>query len=492
VSKFSIARLKERSGLPGHAGIYFVAVGLTFGLILGQNVYAAKALGPALFGIWNIFSITLTYGLLAHAGTLNGLAREYPRECAEGRPGAAQRLLGSGIRASAAGTLLFTAVATIALCRISMKAPEITPTMIGIFSGFLLFQGWTNGLTFIFRAKDQFARLSLLTITLNVLVLVFAVLLIPKFRLAGFVSSWLLASICASVIFARELPPVLSAASDQTQMLLLLKIGAPILTFGLTNTINWTLDRVMVLSFLDLTSVGEFAVASFVLRLLSYVPEMVSQVMYPHWAAQGRPKDLSSQRALQQSFRLIFWGMPILEGIAFYGCYLIPSFLDKYSGSVPVAQALCFGAPLLGIGLFCGAYLGAVGKEKLAFSAQLGLLLVRAPVVAGYLFFGGTLVGVGVASAICAVLFGITLAALTARQMPAPRQFLGLALLPWLLCTVWLLAVESIRHRMFVVDIPKTASALLALLLFAAGSSALVLSAGFLESRVLAKAMKTA
>ncbi len=492
MSKFSISQLHERCGLPKHAGIYFVAVALTFGLILGQNLYAAKALGPALYGIWNIFSITLSYGLLAHIGVLSGLAREYPRESAEGRWADARTLLGSAVRVNFGGTLIFTLIASLILFKSFGGSAAVTPAMIGVFALFLLLQGWTNGLTFIFRARDQFTRLSILTVVLNLFVLLFALALIPRFKLAGFLMAWLLASVTTTLLFSREVASTVAAPADRKRMLLLLKIGAPILMFGLTNTINWTLDRVMVLSFLDLASVGYFAVASFVLRMLSYFPEMVSQVVYPHWAAQGCPTTLSAQGALQKSFRLIFWGMPILEGLAFYACYLIPVFLDKYAGSVPVAQALCFGAPLLGIGLFCGSFLGAVGKEKLAFSAQLGLLFVRALVVGGYLYWGGNLVGVGIASAACAVLFGITLTALAAKQMPAPRQFLGLALLPWMLCTLWLLAVESIRHTMLVVSTPKTESAILALLVFAIGSSLLALSAGFVESRVLAKAIKTA
>jgi O-antigen/teichoic acid export membrane protein len=492
VSKLSISRLLERWGLPKHSIVYFSAVGLTFALILGQSLYAAKALGPALYGVWNVFSIALTYGLLAHIGSLNGLAREYPREVAEGRQEDARVLLGSGIRVNAAGTIAFTVIATMSLFRIFARSADVSTAMILIFSAFLLLQGWTNGLTFIFRAKDQFTRLSVFTIVLNGFVLVFALILIPRYKLAGFLLAWLLGNIAVSLLFGRGIIPTATAPSNRKRMLLLLKIGAPILTFTLTNTINWTLDRVLVLTFLDLSSVGYFAVASFILRMLSYFPEMVSQVLYPRWAAQGCPTTLGAQAAIQKSFRLIFWGMPILEGLAFYACYLIPVFLDKYTGSVPVAQALCFGAPLLGIGLFCGAFLGAIGKEKLAFFAQLPLLIVRGVVVGGYLYWGGNLVGVGVASAACGVLFGLTLTVLAAKQMPAPRQFLGLALLPWMLCTVWLLAVEFIRHSALVVSTPKSESALLALLVFALGSSVLAMSASFLESRVLAKAMKAA
>jgi hypothetical protein len=52
--------------------------------------------------------------------------------------------------------------------------------------------------------------------------------------------------------------------------------------------------------------------------------------------------------------------------------------------------------------------------------------------------------------------------------------------------------VEFIRHSALVVSTPKGESALLALLVFTLGSWLLAMSASFLESRVLAKAMKAA
>jgi hypothetical protein len=70
-----LRQLATRWGLPCDSLLYFVAIAVTCVLIFAQNVYAARSLGPALYGIWNIFAITYTYGLLAHLGVLNGLAR---------------------------------------------------------------------------------------------------------------------------------------------------------------------------------------------------------------------------------------------------------------------------------------------------------------------------------------------------------------------------------------------------------------------------------
>src|SRR5437016_10290763 len=102
-----IRQLAIRWGLPFDSLLYFVAVAVTCVLIFGQNIYAARSLGPAVYGIWNIFAITYTYGLLAHLGALNGLAREYPRTIAAGAPDEAQQLTQSAFWINAWSTVLF-------------------------------------------------------------------------------------------------------------------------------------------------------------------------------------------------------------------------------------------------------------------------------------------------------------------------------------------------------------------------------------------------
>lgn len=471
----AIGGLAKRWGLPFHSLLYFGAIGVTCVLIFGQNVYAAKSLGPALYGVWNIFAITYSYGLLAHMGALNGLAREFPRAHADGKLDESHRLVQTAFWINAVSTALFAALAFLVLGTAFRQTAQVTWHVLLLFVTFLLLQGWTNFLMFLFRAQDQFRLLSAFTVLLNAGVLVGAFLLIPRWSLTGFVFAWTVSYLFVSILFLGRVPAYSFALPGRKLAGTLLRVGTPIMLFTLTATINWTMDRLLIARFLGVAAVGYFAVAAFAVRLLNYVPEMVSQVMYPHWAAarlsrNGRQRDVSPE-----PFRLMFWALPLLGALAYYACFLIPIFLPSYGGTVFPSQVLCLAASLTGVGLFCGAYLGATGRERVALGAQVGIVILRGLIVGGALFLGGTLLRAAYASAISSAAFGIALLWITARQFRARGLFLLHGLLPWVACTTWLVIVEFLRRRASWGNPIDISSFMVAVLLFLAGTIAFLL-----------------
>ena len=475
-----IRRLASHWGLPFQSLVYFAAIAVTCALIFGQNVYAAKSLGPAQYGIWNILAITYSYGLLAHLGALNGLAREYPRALADGAAYRAQQLTQSAFWINTWSTILFSTIVLLILRAAFRNTPQVSWHVLLLFIVFLLLQGWTNFLSFLFRAEDRFKLLSALTLLLNAGVLVGAVILIPRWSLAGFVLAWVAAYLVVSALFLRYTQRDVFALPDLRFGWNLLRVGAPILLFTLTATINWTMDRLLIARFLGVAAVGYFAVAAFAVRLLNYVPEMVSQVMYPHWAAasrNGRDSNLSPG-----PFRMMFWVMPLLGGLAYYACFLIPLFLPTYSETVLPSQVLCLAASLTSIGLFCGAYLGAIGRERLALRVQVAIVILRAVIVGATLLLAGTLLHAAYASAISSAAFGIVLLWITARQFRGCWQFLMHGVLPWIACTAWLCFIELLRHGVFSENPTGTIGILLGGVLFLLGFSVLSIALGRLPT----------
>ena len=473
-----IRRLASRCGLPFHSLSYFVAIAVTCVLIFGQNIYAAKSLGPTLYGIWNIFAITYTYALLAHLGALNGLAREYPRALADGARRETEQLTQSAFWINIWGTILFSTIALLILRAAFWHTPQVSWRVLLLFSTFLLLQGWTNFLSFLLRARDQFKLLSVLTLTLNTGVLASAFFFIPRWNLQGFVLAWAGAYFVVAAFFLKYADIRQCAFPDWRVSWNLLRIGVPILLFTLTATINWTMDRLLIARFLGVAAVGYFAVAAFAVRLLNYVPEMVSQVMYPHWAAAKLSRNGRDSELSPGPFRMMFWIMPLLGGMAYYACFLIPVFLPKYSDTVLLAQVLCLAASLTSIGLFCGTYLGAIGRERLALLAQIAIVTLRVVMVGGALFLGGTLLQAAYASATISAAFGIVLLWITARQFQAWGQFLMHGLLPWIACTAWLGLIEWFRHSASAEGPPRAISVFLGGGLFLAGSVLLSVTVG--------------
>jgi len=463
-------RLARRWGLPFDSFLYFASVAIICVLIFGQNVYAAKSLGPALYGIWNIFAITYAYGLLAHFGVLNGLAREYPGAIAEGALDEAQQFTQSAFWINGWGTVLFSTIALLILRAAFRHTSQVSWQVLLLFVTFLLLQGWTNFLSFLFRARDQFKLLSVFILALNAGVLLGAFVFSPRYNLAGFVLAWAVTYLGVSLLFLKNTQRHLFAWPDWSVAWTLLRVGAPILLFTLTATINWTMDRLLIARFLGVAAVGYFAVAAFAVRLLNYVPEMVSQVMYPRWAAAKLSRNGQDSELSSGPFRMMFWLMPLLGGLAYYACFLIPLFLPTYKETVLPSQVLCLAASLTSIGLFCGAYLGAIGRERLALRAQIAIVMLRVLIVGGALLLGGSLLHAAYASATSSAVFGVVLLWITARQFRSCWQFLMLGLLPWTVCTMWLWLLEFLRRSVSSENVPGTMGIFLGGVLFLLGS----------------------
>lgn len=462
-------RLANRWGLPLHSLGYFAAIAVTCLLIFGQNLYAAKSLGPELYGIWNIFAITYSYSLFAHVGVLNGLAREYPRAAADDDWNEAQQLTSSAFWVSGLGTLLFAAIALVALAFGFRGTPEVTSQVLFLFVAFLLVQGWTNFQLFDLRARNQFNTLSALTVCLNAGVLIGAVLLTPRWKLEGFVSAWAIAYLITSILFFRKITPHAWGRPNWQLVSHLWRVGGPILLFTLTATINWTLDRLLIARFFGVVAVGHFAVAAFAVRLLSYVPELVGQIMYPYWAAASLSRSGVRSGLCAAPFRVVFWLMPLLAGLAYYACLFIPVFLPSYRDSVQPSQVLCLSASLMSVGLFCGSYLGASGREKEALRVQVLTVVVRVIGVGSVLMIGKTLFQVALASGFSAAAFGVSLLWITSRHFQARWRFIVEGFLPWLLSCVWLFLIEAIRRGFFSEPHAITPGVVIGATLFAAG-----------------------
>jgi hypothetical protein len=179
---------------------------------------------------------------------------------------------------------------------------------------------------------------------------------------------------------------------------------------------------------------------------------------------------------------MMFRFRPLLGGLAYYACFLIPLFLPKYSETVLPSQVLCLAASLASIGFFCGAYLGAIGRERLALRAQVAVVIMRALIVGGALLLGGSLLHATYASATSSVAFGIVLLWITARQFRACWQFFVHGLLPWLVCSVWLYLIELLRRSVFSENFAGTIGIFLGGVLFLLGSSLLSIAVGGLHT----------
>jgi O-antigen/teichoic acid export membrane protein len=134
---------------------------------------------------------------------------------------------------------------------------------------------------------------------------------------------------------------------------LLIASGLPLFGSMAIAFLMRTLDRIIVLKYLNTEALGHYSLAVMALGLLLYLPDSVAFVLYPRLLRRYREsgEDPAALRGpIERSTRALALTMPALCGVAYLAAddtvlWLLPRFRD----GVPPLRILCFGAAALGL-----------------------------------------------------------------------------------------------------------------------------------------------
>jgi hypothetical protein len=138
-----------------------------------------------------------------------------------------------------------------------------------------------------------------------------------------------------------------------------------------------------------------------------------------------------------------------LAALTYFACLFIPKLLPQYSESIVPAQVMALSAPVLGLGIFSGGLLGAIGYERFVLLLQVLLLMVRAVLLAVALLLGGQLLQVALVSGISGMAAGIAITSGLCRPLGLAQRKIFRALTIPLLFVSALILVEWVRIAWF-------------------------------------------
>jgi O-antigen/teichoic acid export membrane protein len=251
-----------------------------FGLAAGFLI--ARWLGPSDFGIWNAASLVLAYGAYVDFGVLSAMGRDLPFQVGAGNAERANLLEGAARWATLAGAVL-AAVVVIGMSFLPAFStqPPLMLTALRIMPVVLIFQQVYAYHRTVLRAHNLFGELSRQQVLSSVLTAGLAVLGVIVMGLLGRMLGALIAqgAIVAYALWRtpwRRLPvPRLST------LWLLMRIGIPITAAGSILSVVTTIDRPMVLGFLGEQQLGYFGLALLLTSMVSLIPGVAMQVLYP-------------------------------------------------------------------------------------------------------------------------------------------------------------------------------------------------------------------
>ncbi len=363
-----------------------------------RGFVVAWFLGPALYGVWNIFKTFLEAGNYVTAGSAQAVARELPFNKAQGKDQLNQRItattLGLCIAISsicALGAALFSLLDVAAPYRLEICLAAVTFVLNAVH---LYIPNQLKGEKRIFLLAVYYIAYAVLNTLAGLLLMVYwgiSGLLVGMIVASTLLTGWLL--------WRRHLPtrPHLHWPTSRG----LIGIGFPILFVAIAPKLMASLDKLIIFALIDSAATGYYSMAAFLSETINYIPLALSTVLFPRLMYhKGKGTDLTSMGYLYDKPMIFLAGLiPVLLGtIALNIAVVIETLLPAYTPAVPVLQILLAGLFFTVIWSVPRGLLVVFDRQRIFIVAIPLLLLLGALLNVVAILLGYGIVGVACAS----------------------------------------------------------------------------------------------
>lgn len=370
----------------------------------------ARWVGPEQYGIWNALQPLLAYSVIVFCGIPNGLNREIPFLTGKGETAEVQKLINF--------SLLFVIGVSCLFGIIIM----LTSFLSGIPNSF---KSPLRGVGFLFMTMNMYVLFQFLlkshirfrAMSAQQLIFTFlypAMTLICAFwgGISGFILGQTFSAFIMVLIIYRIAPFPIRIEFSWNHFKKLTKIGMPLMGAGVLYGLLTTVDRWVILANLGVDDLGQYTVAILVFGILSVIPIVISQQMYPRMAFRyGETGDSISLLPMiaKQSFSAFGVTLPIIIIAYLLVPYFVTTFMPQYSQGILPSRILLIGLLFLPLAGGVANFINTIDKQFYYLIIQAAAVIIN--LVFGTLFvrFGWGLAGVAWAGAITYFLYSLLL-----------------------------------------------------------------------------------
>lgn len=384
-----------------------------------RGFLAARLLGPATFGQWNVFLLAFEYGQYAHFGVLNGLNKETAFRLGRGEPDEARRMEDAGLASmllTSVGSWLLLLAGAFLFRRDAISPPVLAGLL--LVGALVVVEEVVLTFVSVARAHGNIAivsRTELLHAVVNLAVS--AVLLVP-FGLPGLMVGWVATRAGAMIYLLTRSGLRIRPRPDRARAWHLLRRGSWIFLYLVMAALLRTVDRAVILGGVGVETLGLYAMAATVAGLVANLPAALSFVLYPdflrRFGATGDPAALAGSLerwslALASVTPLLWLALSLAVPPMLY--YALPDYL----GAVPAVRLLLAGSIFGSLAQVPIFFLLAIDRDAwLVWLSALGALLGVGLCLAA-LRLGWGIEGVAAAKALADTAYGAALLFVAAR-----------------------------------------------------------------------------
>jgi O-antigen/teichoic acid export membrane protein len=220
----------------------------------------------------------------------------------------------------------------------------------------------------ILRSNNQFGELSRQQVILAVINGGSSIVLVVALALTGRMIAAVLTQVIIVMYALYRNPWQLIPKFNLSFTWSLMRVGVPILVSGFIITMLTSIDRLMVITFLDETQLGYFGLALLLVSVISLIPAMASQVLYPrinfHFGNSGKNIEALRSYVLLPPMVLSCL-LPLLIGPLYLILpFVVNTFLPAYIPGIYAARIVAVGIFFYGILGLTDYFLVTTGKLK--------------------------------------------------------------------------------------------------------------------------------
>jgi len=362
----------------------------------------AKVLGPAAFGVYSALMLIVTYSQYSHLGLLFAMSKKVPfyngkKEYKKAREVKNITFSGSIIIILPISLLLIIASFFIKnLDFHTINSIRIIAIVI-VLQQILFF--YQNHL----RAEKNFLMVGKTLLVYSITYFIFILVLIIKFRLEGVFLSLLIAFIIVLFYIFKKEKFKFKITIMPRKTIQLMKFGFPLLTMGIMTIFFISIDKLMIIKFMDKIQLGYYSIAVTIAGVIYFMPQAIAYVMFPNFLEKyGEKEDKAYlKNHLFQPTLIISYLLPIAMGLIFITAPVaIYYILPKYIAGIMPAKILICAIFFMSIIVAANSFLITINKERKILLIQAISIIIA--IILNYIFImkGYGINGVAIATAI--------------------------------------------------------------------------------------------
>lgn len=381
---------------------------LSFFLTLLSTAVLLRLLPTATFGVYSAILLALNYSRFAFLIPYSAAYKKIPFLRGRGKSEKAVQ----DIRDLTFGPTFFVmAVIAVVAFIVSFFLPFYSSEILNgirLLAALILLQHFFFFYTNFLRIDKKFSLVGFLELVLIVIRLLLFLLLVKPLGLEGALIAFIISFIATSVIglFLRRYSFSFSPKTINRTAWRLFVYGLPPAIVGVVSTLFMTIDRVMIINFLNSEMLGYYAFAAIFVDVIVFVPDAISTVIFPR-QTELFGKYIKAEKIknfLVFPVQIISCFVPfVIAGAFFFVEFFVRWLFPNYISALPAVNILLLGAFFLSMNQHIVNFLISLSREKTILCVRILLLLFA--VFLSYLFISAGFGILGVAYSTLIVFF---------------------------------------------------------------------------------------